>query len=103
MQRAERTSFAILAAISCCHLLNDLLQSLLPAVYPILKQEFALTFAQIGLITLTYQVTASLLQPLVGHYTDRQPQPYSLAAGMCFTFVGILALAFATNYLALLG
>ncbi len=72
----------LLVALSLCHLLNDLIQSLLPAVYPLLKERFALDFGQIGLITLTWQFTASLLQPLVGIYTDRHPQPYSLAFGM---------------------
>ncbi len=99
----NRTVVRILVAISFSHLLNDMLQSLLPAVYPILKHEYALNFAQVGLITLTYQITASLLQPLIGHYTDRRPQPYSLAVGMGFTFTGILALAFAPTFIALLG
>ena len=73
----HRTVFTILAAISFCHLLNDLVQSLLPAIYPLLKTAFRLDFGQIGLITLTNQLTASLLQPVVGLYTDRKPQPYS--------------------------
>ncbi len=86
-RQAPRTAFAILAAISFCHLLNDMLQSLLPAIYPLLKSSFGLDFGQIGLLTLTYQLTASLLQPVVGHYTDQRPQPYSLAA-----LLGILVL-----------
>ena len=73
--RTGSTAFSILAAISACHLLNDMIQSLLPAVYPILKDEFGLSFAQLGLLTFVYQVTASLLQPLVGLFTDRKPMP----------------------------
>ena len=80
----------MLAAISFSHLLNDTIQSLLPAIYPILKSTFALSFAQVGLMTLTQQVTASLLQPVVGLYTDRRPTPYSLVVGMAFTLVGLL-------------
>ena len=94
----SRTAYAVLGAISFCHLLNDMLQSLLPAIYPILKNQYALTFGQIGLITLTYQVVASLLQPMIGHYTDRQPQPYSLAAGMGFTLLGMLLLGGAHRF-----
>ena len=90
--RPERTAFTVLGAISVCHLLNDMVQSLLPAIYPILKQSFALDFGQIGLITLTFQLTASLLQPVVGLYTDRTPQPYSLPLGMAFTLAGLLLL-----------
>jgi FSR family fosmidomycin resistance protein-like MFS transporter len=97
-----RTAFAILAAISFCHLLNDMLQSLLPAIYPMLKTYFGLDFGQIGLITLTYQLTASLLQPVVGHYTDQRPQPYSLAIGMGFTLLGLLLLSAAGSFLLLL-
>jgi FSR family fosmidomycin resistance protein-like MFS transporter len=97
-----KTAFTILAAISFCHLLNDTLQALLPAIYPLLKTQFALSFGQIGLITLTYQVTASLLQPVVGYYTDRKPQPYSLAAGMGFTLAGMFLLAGAGGFSALL-
>jgi FSR family fosmidomycin resistance protein-like MFS transporter len=102
-QKAGSGAFAILAAISFCHLLNDLAQSLVPAIYPIFKTDFALNFGQIGLITLVFQGIASLLQPLVGLYTDRKPQPYSLTYGMGCTFVGILIMAYAPNYLALLG
>jgi len=97
-----RTAVGILGAISFCHLLNDMLQSLLPAIYPILKTQYALTFVQIGLITLTYQVVASLLQPLIGHYTDRRPQPYSLAIGMGFTLFGMLLLGSANSFTLLL-
>ncbi|HEY8174600.1 MAG TPA: MFS transporter [Gemmatimonadaceae bacterium] len=101
-QNRARTTVGVLAAISFCHLLNDMLQSLLPALYPILKSQLALTFGQVGLITLTYQIIASLLQPLIGHYTDRRPQPYSLAAGMGFTLVGMLLLSMAGGYSLLL-
>lgn len=94
----EKTLFAILAAISFCHLLNDMVQSLIPAIYPILKSSFHLDFGQIGLITLTYQMTASLLQPLVGSYTDRKPHPYSLPVGMTFTLVGLIFLALAPTF-----
>lgn len=94
--------FAVLAAISFSHLLNDLIQSLIPALYPILKEAYALDFAQIGLITLTFQVTASLLQPLVGMYTDRRPSPYSLAIGMTFSLVGLVLLSVAGTYAVLL-
>jgi FSR family fosmidomycin resistance protein-like MFS transporter len=98
----ERVRFNILGAISFSHFLNDLMQSILLAIYPLLKGEFALSFAQIGLITLCYQITASLLQPLIGLYTDRRPQAYSLAMGMGLTFVGLLTLAFAPNFPMLL-
>jgi FSR family fosmidomycin resistance protein-like MFS transporter len=94
--------FAVIAAVSFCHLLNDTIQSLVPAVYPILKTSFHLDFGQIGLITLSFQLTASLLQPLVGHYTDRRPQPYSLAVGMGFTLAGLALLSIAANFAALL-
>lgn len=98
----QKTAFAVLAAISFCHLLNDLLQSLLAAIYPILKTSFHLDFVQIGLISLTFQVTASLLQPVVGVYTDRRPRPFSLATGMSISLVGLILLAFAWNYPILL-
>ena len=93
-----RTAYAILASISVCHLLNDMMQSLLPAIYPILKSSFGLDFAQIGLIALANQLTASLLQPVVGMYTDRRPRPYSLVAGMSFTVTGLLLLAIADTF-----
>ena len=89
---------SILAVISVCHLLNDMVQSLLPAIYPILKTSFHLDFAQIGIITLTYQMTASLLQPVVGGFTDRRPLPYSLPWGMAFTTTGLILLATASNF-----
>jgi MFS transporter, FSR family, fosmidomycin resistance protein len=101
---AESVAVPILAAISVSHLLNDLIQSLLPAIYPILKSSFQLDFGQIGLLTLTFQLTASLLQPLVGMYTDRKPQPFSLVVGMGFTLMGLLTLSRAGSYpLLLLG
>jgi FSR family fosmidomycin resistance protein-like MFS transporter len=93
-----RTIYAVLLALSFSHFLNDMLQSLLPAVYPILKIKFELSFTQIGLITLTFQVTASLLQPLVGLYTDRHPKPYSLAIGMGFTLAGLVLLSQAGSF-----
>jgi len=93
-----QTVFPILFAISFSHLLNDTIQSLIPAIYPIVKDSFSLTFAQIGLITLTFQMAASLLQPFVGLYTDRKPQPYSLAIGMGFTLVGLILLSQAPNF-----
>ena len=95
---AENTVFAVLVAISFSHLLNDTIQSLIPAIYPILKHSFQLSFAQVGLITLTFQLTASLLQPFVGIYTDRRPQPYSLAIGMGVTLVGLLLLSVASHF-----
>ena len=101
-QTAGRTTFSILAAISFCHLLNDMMQSLLPALYPMLKGSYELSFGQIGLLTFTYQITASLLQPIVGMFTDRSPRPYSLSVGMGFTLVGLLLLAFAGSYALLL-
>lgn len=97
-QAEESTLFAILVALSVSHLLNDMIQSLIPAMYPILKESFRLSFSQIGLITLTFQLTASLLQPVVGLYTDRYPKPYSLAIGMGFTLVGLLLLSVAASF-----
>ncbi len=95
---SERLGLKVLLAISFCHFLNDMLQSLIPAIYPQLKESFGLSFTQIGLITLTYQMSASLLQPLVGLYTDRHPMPYSLAFGMASTLIGLLALSVAPSY-----
>lgn len=92
----------VLLAISFCHLLNDMIQSLIAAIYPLLKTNFQLNFAQVGLITLAFQLTASLLQPLVGLYTDRHPKPYSLAAGMGLTLTGLLLLSVAGSFHALL-
>jgi FSR family fosmidomycin resistance protein-like MFS transporter len=93
---------SILVTISFCHLLNDLVQSLIASVYPMLKSSFHLSFGQLGLITLTYQVTASLLQPLVGFHTDRRPRPYSLVIGMSFTLLGLLLLSIAPLFSVLL-
>lgn len=100
MQR--KAVFSILAAISFCHLLNDMVQSLIPAVYPLLKSSFHLDFGRIGLITLAFQSTASLLQPLVGFYTDRRPRPWSLTIGMGLTLIGLLTLSIAPSYPALI-
>ena len=93
-----KTSFRVLGAISTAHMINDMMQSLIVAIYPILKGEFALSFTQIGLISLTYQLTASLFQPLVGLYTDKKPVPYSLPVGMTFTLSGLVLLAYAPNF-----
>ncbi|MBN8961031.1 MAG: MFS transporter [Rhizobiales bacterium] len=90
--------YMVLGGISFSHFLNDTMQSLIPSVYPILKENYSLSFAQIGLITLAFQITASLLQPVVGSVTDRKPQPYSLAIGMGFTFIGLLMLSGAHNF-----
>ena len=98
----QGTAFAVLGAISFSHLLNDTIQSLVPAIYPLLKSAFALSFAQVGLMTLTLQLTASLLQPVVGLYTDRRPTPYSLVVGMGFSLVGLLLLAIAPTFPMLL-
>ncbi len=98
----ENTAFRVLGAIGFSHLLNDMIQSLLPAIYPLLKTSFALSFTQIGLITLTFQITASLLQPMVGLYTDHHPKPYSLSIGMGCTLLGLVILAFAPSYAILL-
>jgi len=99
---ATRTAFSVLGAISFCHLLNDMMQSLLPALYPMLKTSYALTFGEIGILTFTYQITASLLQPMIGRYTDSKPRPYSLATGMTFTLAGLALLASARTYALLL-
>jgi FSR family fosmidomycin resistance protein-like MFS transporter len=93
---------AVLGAAGLSHGMNDLLQSLIPAVYPVLAQKFALDFGQVGLITLTFQLTASLLQPFVGSYTDRNPQPYSLPLGMCVTLAGLVLLSVAPNFSVIL-
>lgn len=95
---AEPTTFAILAALSLCHFLNDVMQSLITALYPLLKDNYGLDFGQIGLLTLIFNGTASLLQPLVGLYTDKRPMPYSLVFGMGFSLVGIVLLGFAPTY-----
>lgn len=98
----EKTVFPILFALSFSHLLNDTIQSLIPAIYPIIKSSYHLSFSQIGLITLTFQLAASLLQPFVGLYTDKKPQPYSLAIGMGFTLIGLISLSQSTHFYTML-
>ena len=100
---ADTTTFAIILSLSFCHMLNDMMQSMVPAIYPILKENYQLDFAQIGLITLAFQFTASLLQPLVGMYTDRHPKPYSLPVGMGFTLIGLVLMSMAHSYPVILG
>ena len=95
---AAQTRFQVLGALSFSHFLNDMMQSLIVAIYPVLKGEFRLTLLQVGMITLTYQLCGSILQPLIGIYTDKNPKPYSLSVGMGFTLIGIVVLAFAPNY-----
>ncbi len=95
---AEQTVFPILLALSFSHLLNDTMQSLIPSIYPMVKDSFQLSFSQIGLITLVFQLSASILQPIVGFYTDKKPQPYALATGMCFTLLGLVSLSFASHF-----
>jgi len=99
---SSRTAFRILGAVSFCHLLNDTMQSLITAIYPILKESYKLDFSQIGLITLTFQITASILQPAVGMYTDKKAQPYSLPVGMTFTLIGLILLSMAPGFAAIL-
>jgi MFS transporter, FSR family, fosmidomycin resistance protein len=99
---AGKTAFLIILAVSFCHMLNDLMQSLLTAIYPILKSTYGLDFGQIGLLSFTFQFTASLLQPFIGIYTDKRPLPYSISAGMGCTLLGLFVLAFAQNYALLL-
>lgn len=96
--KKARTSFGILGAISLSHLLNDMIQSLILALYPLLQAEFTLSFVQIGLITLTFQLTSSLFQPVVGYITDKRPMPWSLPIGMCFTLCGLILLAMAGSF-----
>src|SRR5271170_4034387 len=102
LEQAAPTRFKVLGAISFSHFLNDMMQSLIIAIYPLLKGEFSLSFAQIGVITLTYQICASVLQPVIGIYTDKHPKPYSLSVGMGFTLIGMATLAFASNYASIL-
>jgi MFS transporter, FSR family, fosmidomycin resistance protein len=99
---ARRAAMPVLLALSFTHLLNDMIQSLIPAIYPIIKEAYALDFGQIGIITLVFQGAASLFQPLVGYYTDKRPMPYSMVAGMGSTLVGLLVLAHAGSYGGLL-
>ena len=98
----EGARFRVLGAISTAHMINDMMQSLILAIYPILKGEFSLSFGQVGLITLTYQLTASLFQPLVGLFTDRKPVPFSLPIGMSFTLLGLLLLAWSPDFASVL-
>ncbi|MRX49257.1 MFS transporter [Paracoccus sp. S-4012] len=100
--RSGTTAWFVLIAISFCHLVNDVMQSMLQAIYPLLQAEFSLSYTQIGMLTFAFQVTASLLQPAIGGFTDRHPMPRSLAAGMAASFVGVLLLAFAQGYGVLL-
>ncbi len=95
---ADDSAFAVIFSLSFCHMLNDMMQSMVPAIYPILKESYALDYAQIGLITLAFQCTASMLQPLVGYTTDRRPMPYSLAIGMGFTLCGLVLMSQASSY-----
>lgn len=95
---AQGAAMPVLIALSATHLLNDMMQSLIPAIYPIIKTAYGLDFGQIGLITLTFQITASLFQPLVGAYTDKNPMPYSMVVGMGFTLIGLIGLAYAGSY-----
>ena len=99
---AEAATFSIILALSFSHFLNDMIQSLVPALYPMLKDAYGLSFAQIGLITLTMQITSSVLQPAVGYFADRRPQPYSLAVGMGSTFIGLILLSQAEQYLTVI-
>jgi FSR family fosmidomycin resistance protein-like MFS transporter len=99
---AQKTAFAVIFAVAACHLINDIMQSLLSAIYPFLKENYGLDYVQIGLLTFTFQVTASLLQPVIGIYTDKRPLPYSIAAGMGSTAIGLIVLGFAQDYWLLL-
>ncbi len=101
-QLAQQTVFSILFTISFAHLINDMLQSVIPSIYPLIKDRYHLSFTQIGFITFTYQITASILQPFVGFYTDRKPRPYSLTVGMGFTLIGLLAASQASSFFYIL-
>lgn len=101
-ERQRGPVYSILLSLSVAHFLNDAIQMIIPAIYPMLKTDFDLSFTQIGIITLVYQLVASLLQPLVGYYTDKRPQPFSLAIGMGFTLLGLLCLAFSPSFTAVL-
>ena len=98
----EGTMYSMLIICGISHFLNDMIQSIIPSIYPILKDKFVFSFAQIGIITLIFQMTSSILQPFTGLYADKHPRPYALSIGMCFTLVGLLVLAFAENYLLIL-
>ena len=98
----EGTMYSMLVICGISHFLNDMIQSIIPSIYPIIKDKFDFSFAQIGIITLVFQMTSSILQPFMGLYADRHPRPYALSIGMCFTLTGLLMLAFADNYLLIL-
>ena len=98
----EGTAYTILFTMGLCHLLNDMIQSVIPAIYPLLKENYGFTFAQIGVITLVFQMTSSVFQPFIGRYADRHPQPYFMAAGMGFMLLGLLALAYSTTFMLIL-
>lgn len=98
----QKTAYSILLTISFAHMLNDMMQSVIPAIYPLIKDKFGFNFAQIGIITLVFQLTSSILQPFVGHYADRHPKPYSLSAGMGCTLLGLFILSFAGNFFFIL-
>ena len=100
---AQTTTLGILFAVSGSHMLNDMMQSLAPALYPVFRDTYSLSFFETGLITFTFQLTASMLQPLIGMFTDRRPVPYALPWAMGFTLIGLVLLAFSTNYGMLLG
>ena len=97
-----RTAYVVLFIMGICHFLNDMIQSVIPAMYPLLKDKFGFSFAQIGIITLVFQLASSVFQPFIGLYADRHPRPYSLSVGMCFTLAGLLALAFSPSFLLIL-
>jgi FSR family fosmidomycin resistance protein-like MFS transporter len=99
---ASKTTYSVLFVISFGHLINDMLQAVVPSVYPVIKDAYGLTFTQVGLITLTYQMTASILQPFVGHYTDKNPMPFSLIIGMTSTLAGLVAVSFASSFYQIL-
>ena len=98
----EGTVYSMLIICSISHFLNDMIQSIIPSIYPIVKDKFDFSFAQIGIITLVFQMTSSILQPFTGLYADKHPRPYALSVGMCFTLVGLVLLAFAENYFLIL-
>ena len=101
-QMTEGTVYSMLIICSISHFLNDMIQSIIPSIYPILKDKFDFSFAQIGIITLVFQMTSSILQPFTGLAADKRPQPYALSIGMCFTLIGLLVLAFSEHYLSIL-
>lgn len=98
----EGTVYSMLIICSISHFLNDMIQSIIPSIYPIVKDKFNFSFAQIGIITLVFQMTSSILQPFTGLYADKHPRPYALSIGMCFTLLGLILLAFAENYFLIL-